>query len=550
MHFDPPDGEHDVTILGGGVAGLMCALHLAERGLRPLLLDRADGLGGRVRQHGPVEFQHAGRTFRFSSEHGMHGWWRPYRNFLGVLERHGLSGALIDAWDQAVLFDDGKEVYRTNVGRETQITPVPEPLHHVQLVRKPNIRGLIAARELPQFATLGARVFEAIRFDPTSEHDRERYDRLSVADYTAGVPYFFRAFLKSLCRSAFFSEPEEVSLWAFLIALRLYVFMDRDAQRFAFARGPVMESIFAPLLARMTANGARTVRSCEALSVEREVEPNGGGYRVQWRQTGVPEDEAATGTLRTRGLVVALDVPGAKALLARSPCLAPAYGDLTPFTGRPSTVIRLFWAKAPTTEFAESGVFSGKAVTDNYFWLHRFQDEFRHGWHEAVGGGVSESHIYAPLRLHDLPDDALIARAKRDIERGFPEVAGSLVHAAIVRNPPTHINFPVGCALGFPKVESPFANLALCGDWIEGGVPVLYMERACQTGIAAANHILADRGLPPFPILHPAEPRRHMQVLERLLRLPSDARLAPWLTTATRKGARRGRASRESPPAT
>lgn len=39
----------DAIIVGGGLAGLCCARHLHQRGIRFLLLDASDGIGGRVR---------------------------------------------------------------------------------------------------------------------------------------------------------------------------------------------------------------------------------------------------------------------------------------------------------------------------------------------------------------------------------------------------------------------------------------------------------------------------------------------------------------------
>ncbi len=41
--------DHDVVIVGAGLAGLACAVGLQDQGVRPLILEASDGVGGRVR---------------------------------------------------------------------------------------------------------------------------------------------------------------------------------------------------------------------------------------------------------------------------------------------------------------------------------------------------------------------------------------------------------------------------------------------------------------------------------------------------------------------
>jgi len=66
---------HDILIVGGGIAGLALARELADRGRRPVVLERAQGVGGRCAtrridgqpvDHGPA-FLH-GRSARFLAE--------------------------------------------------------------------------------------------------------------------------------------------------------------------------------------------------------------------------------------------------------------------------------------------------------------------------------------------------------------------------------------------------------------------------------------------------------------------------------------------------
>jgi len=517
---EPNVDDKRVVVVGGGIAGVCAALHLAERGLPVTLLERNGvSIGGRVAAYPDVSFEHQGQRWTFPMEHGVHGWWRQYRNFLGLIERLELGDRMIDAYDQTLVFRDAHDTYRTNVGRETQVTPVFEPFHHVQLLRKRNIRRIIHREDLPKFLTLGFKLLEAVMFEPDDPAHLARYDQLSVREYTQGVPFFYRAFLGSLSRSGFFSDPQHVSLWAFLIALQHYVFLRREDQRFAFTRESVVPSLLDPMVRRIREAGGRVVTGVRVTQVRRA--PGGGWYLSWGRGEGPGSSEkgfrSRGGRIKADHLVMAVDVSGASELLANSPDLAPVWGDLSVFEGRPAINIRCWWSRAPDKTWGESGVFAGKATADNYFWLHRFRDAYA-AWHRQTGGAVSECHIYAPASKHALPDQELLDEVLADMENAFPELQGACIHQEIIRNRATHINFPVGCAGSFPTVRTQHPDLFLCGDWVDGGASVLYMERACQTGICAANGVLEGLGLASFPVRRTVPPPPHIQRLQRILR--------------------------------
>ncbi|HUS14663.1 MAG TPA: FAD-dependent oxidoreductase, partial [Chloroflexia bacterium] len=79
----PP--RHPPVVIGGGMAGIVAALHLAERGLRPLLLEAGPVAGGRLAGGEDVTLEAAGHTFSFPGEHGIHAIWGQYRNLRALL---------------------------------------------------------------------------------------------------------------------------------------------------------------------------------------------------------------------------------------------------------------------------------------------------------------------------------------------------------------------------------------------------------------------------------------------------------------------------------
>src|SRR5215208_4799357 len=97
----------DAIIIGGGIAGLSAAVHLAERGLKPLILEADEKfIGGRL---AGGEMIQVGK-YSFRLEHGVHGIWSPYRNLQAMLARHQLQPMFVPAQEENWIYKTGKFV--------------------------------------------------------------------------------------------------------------------------------------------------------------------------------------------------------------------------------------------------------------------------------------------------------------------------------------------------------------------------------------------------------------------------------------------------------
>jgi isorenieratene synthase len=173
---------------------------------------------------------------------------------------------------------------------------------------------------------------------------------------------------------------------------------------------------------------------------------------------------------------------------------------------------------------AEAGIFSGDFVMDNFFWLDRLQTAYQE-WSRATGGSAIEMHIYGPPNLLAQPDASLLARVLIDTYRAFRELRGKLLHSVVLRNEASHTLFSVGEPGEHLGIETPWPGLFACGDWVYHPAPALYLERAATTGIAAANAMLTNVGLEPWPILPHPEPEWLAGKMEQGLRGLREAML-------------------------
>lgn len=497
--------QPSAIVIGGGLAGLSAAVQLAEVGLRPLLVEAAPRLGGRVAGGETVTIAHGGRDWAFTAEHGIHGVWGQYRNLRGLLRRHLGDPRLIPAQREDWLHLEGGRVRRAEAGSMVRRSPFPAPLHYIGLLLRPRFLAMLTPADLIGLPRVVGSLYLALAYDPLVE-PTPLGERTLVGLFD-GWPPRLRAFISALMRSGLAAHPEDVPLSGFLAFLRFYTLLRRDAWAFDYFPADSGRALIDPLAGAVERLGGAIRLGTAATRLERD----GDGWLAHLEPAGGPPE-----ALRCDQVVLALDAPAAQRLLISSPDTAAEAGRLRWPRGLATGIVRLWYERGPVGG-AESGICSGDFVIDNFFWLQRFQADAA-AWHAATGGAVVEAHIYGPQDVLDQPDAALLARAIADIERAYPELRGALIHSTLQRNPPSHTRFGAGAGPEHLGVASPWPGVSCCGDWVAYAHPALFLERACVTGLAAASRAAEALGRPPAFIIPPQPPEGPARALERGLR--------------------------------
>jgi carotenoid phi-ring synthase / carotenoid chi-ring synthase len=86
------------------------------------------------------------------------------------------------------------------------------------------------------------------------------------------------------------------------------------------------------------------------------------------------------------------------------------------------------------------------------------------------------------------------------VQRAFPELKGHLLGQSLQRNADTHTLPSLGARGTHLGIETPWENLFCAGAWVRHETPSFFLERACVTGLEAANRVLRAKGLDEFPV--------------------------------------------------
>lgn len=502
----------DVIVIGGGLAGITAALHLAERGLSVTVLEADPRYpGGRVSGKDPVTVD----GWEFPGEHAVHGIWSPYLNLQAMLSRHRIRPVFVPAQEEDWLYRRGRRIKKVAVGSALRRSWIPAPFHYLNLFLRPSFLAAISLSDWASLVSVWYALIFSVGVDPLVED--QPLGGIKMSGMIRSWSPALRAFMIGLMRSGLSGQPDEIPLSGYVAFLRFYSVLRRDAWAFSYLPNTGGISLIDPLVGRLTAHGGRLCLGRRVTAVE----PAEQGWTVRWQESA---DPAATGALQAGEIILAADSPSAAQILQSSPATAPLAAGLEFPRGMETAVVRV-WFDALPHYTSEAGIFSGDFILDNFFWLDRILEPYLR-WSRASGGSAIEAHIYGPPKLLAEPDAALLARAISDILAAFPELRGHKIHQTLQRNPAAHTLFGVGPADQHLGIHTPWPSLYCCGDWVRHPNPSMFLERATVTAIATANAVLKSRGLPEWPLLPHPRPEPFVGWIETLIRRGRQSRKA------------------------
>ncbi|NYJ36689.1 FAD-dependent oxidoreductase [Nocardiopsis aegyptia] len=502
LHPAPPSGPRPrdtprAAVVGGGIAGLAAACALAERGVRAVVFEREDSLGGRLRGWETV----LNDGSRATMTRGFHAFFRQYYNLRALLRRAdpGLKG-LVPLADYPLVHRDGPRDRFSglpstppwNAAALAAVSP-SFPLRDLARVNVPAALQLLDV-DTPgvyeRLDHLGAREFlDTVRFPPTARH------------------LAFEVFTRS-----FFASPDRLSAAELAVMFHLYFLGSSEGLVFDVPRSPFPLALWDPLGAHLAGAGAVLRPGTPVGSVERGRHRR---FRIACGDRESPEFD---------GVVLATDPGGLRALVAASPGLGDAAWRerVAGLPSAPPFLVSRYWLDRPVRPHRPAFLgTAGYPSLDNVSVLERYEDQAR-DWARRTGGSVVELHAYALAPGCD--PGAERASLWEQAATVYPELRGARAVDARHELRADCPLFPPGGHRHRVRVGTPDPLLAVAGDHVRVDLPVALMERAATSGFLAANALLSRWGLPGHTVWSvPTRGRsRALSALARAARQPGQ----------------------------
>jgi len=433
----------DVVILGGGFAGLSCAVSLAEKNVKVLVLEKKPHLGGRA-----YSFSENGLEI----DNGQHLFMGCYRSTRKFLRKIGTESRL-DVYDDVVVH------YAEPGGKRDRLSCpawLPAPLHLAA-----GLLGLTGVSLREKTALLAFDLaLKAMKSGPVPED----VEKMTVRQWLSSLGLsrnFQTRFFDPAAIGILNESPEIASAAGFIQALREMFFSGREASKFALARTGLSDLYADAACDFIEKRGGRVISTARAAGLVEE------GGRVR----GIVTD---MGSRFEAGHVVST-LPPWELKKLRLP--AALRGDWETLMPAPIVGATLRLDRPVMTER-----FVGLIGTETH-WV--FNKTMIHGLKEegqTLAVVISSAHA----QLSFVPEKLLQVMVG-DLSSCLPEFRSAKVLAAkLVKEPFATLSPTPGSEAKRPEPGSGMPGFSFAGDWTRTGLPAT-IESACVSADRVVN---------------------------------------------------------------
>lgn len=454
----------DALIIGGGLAGLSCAVALADSGMEVVVLERDSLLGGRARSW---RDEATGDTVDI----GPHVLQSEYRNMLALLRRLGTS-ELVTWQPRKVL--------------TIATRPKPFALRHWPLLPTPlSLMPSMVLAPGPSLADHLSAATTILRGMQFGEEDVAELDRMNAQDFlrSQGMTQRMIDWWWRFAAMVVTNVPIERCSAAAILRIHAQLSGHRK-MHFGFAAVGLSE-LYAPQAVRIIeAAGGQVRRNAGVRSV--------AGHE---RADAVVLDDGSV--LHARHIIAAIPPQDLLRLLPDAWKARKPFDVLDAFEPSPYISCYLWFDRRVMRERFMSHMWSPQRLNYDFYDLARI----RRGWERRPS--VIASNIIYSHHANGMSDDEVIRATVRELAEFAPEVRHARLLHARVHRIPMAIPCPTpGTESKRPPVRTSIPGLVLAGDWLHTQLPCC-MEGAVRSGWLAAEQVLAERGSPRALALSP-----------------------------------------------
>lgn len=446
--------QEQVVVIGGGLAGLSCAVALADRGLKVTVLEAAPGLGGRASSWAEAATSDV-------VDIGPHIFHSEYRNMLAFLERLGTS--------RLITWQPGKVLTIASQPQALALehAPLPAPMSLMPSIFK--APGL----HLEDYLSMAPTALRGMEF---GEEEVEQLDAISALDFL---------------RQEGVSDNMIDWWWRFAAMVVTNVPLERCSAA-SLLRVHAQLSGYKDLHFGFGAVGLGELYTDQATKF---IEDAGGRVLTSVKVASLLLDRRIDGVLLDDGTKLFAEttvsaVPPQQLFDMLPPSLATQapFDQFDQFEPSPYISCYLWFDRDLETERFFAHKWSPRRLNYDFYDLC----QIRHGW-EGRPTVIASNIIYSH-RAHGMTDEEIVRETVAQIAEFAPLAAqAKVVHADIHRIPMAIPCPTVGFERKRPPARSPVPGLVLAGDWTRTHMPCT-MEGAVKSGFTAAEAVLAERG--------------------------------------------------------